>query len=151
MDFSEFAPHVDAAVARHQALGLPDEMSPFEHLLASDEDLDRAERELGVRLPEQYKEFMKRYGGGAFASLDLLPVTPRDREDLLEVNETERFSVPFVAIAPVGTGDWWGFKVNEGACSTEVSFYFFEEGSLESESPDFLTFATKQGLGIEYP
>ncbi|MGW7817748.1 SMI1/KNR4 family protein [Streptomyces puniciscabiei] len=152
MDFAELAAHIDAAVAQHQRLGLPDEMSPFENLSASDADLERVEEELGVRLPDQYRSFMKRYGGGAFGSLDLLPaVCPAGdrREDMLEVARSEQFEVAFVPIAPVGTGDWWGFEVVEGVCREPVCMYLFEDGTLETASPDFITFAAKEGLRVD--
>lgn len=151
MDFEEFEPYLDAAVARHQALGLPDEMSPFDNIRASEVEIRRVERDLEVQLPEQYKEFMSRYGGGSCASVYLLPVISKGgaERDLLDVNRTESFTTPFLAVAPVGTGDWWGFEVTQGACRDQVSIYSFEDEVVESESTDFLSFVAKQGLRIE--
>jgi hypothetical protein len=87
----------------------------FDSWVATDEDLDRAEAELNVRLPAKYREFMRHFGGGEFLFVDLLTV-----------NRDESPAAGFVAVAPVGTGDWWGF--------------------VYPDSSDFLEFMASKGL-----
>ncbi|MEU8412009.1 SMI1/KNR4 family protein [Amycolatopsis japonica] len=87
MDFAEF----DGLVSRTQAElseEPPEGFAAFDAWRSSEEDIARAEDELDVRLPSQYKEFMLRYGGGGFLFLDLLPIVAPDRriEDLVSVN-----------------------------------------------------------------
>jgi len=59
------------------------------------------------------------------------------------------YAVPnFVAVAPVGTGDWWGFVSENGVCSEQVSFLDHEDGSVQFDSDDFYEFASEKGLRI---
>jgi antitoxin YobK len=127
-------------VRRRRSASMPADFEPFEFLTASDQELRRVEDELGAVLPAQYREFMMRYGGGEFLFLDLVPVG-----DLVSVNRFEQ--VPdFVVIAPVGTGDSWGFDVSDGVCGDEVSFWFHDDRRREPDSADFLEFLSAKGL-----
>ena len=151
MDFDQLGSRVTDILARHENLGLPEDMTPIRCIRATEGEISQAERALGVRLPDQYKDFMLRYGGGAFMSLDILPVVSKGSDsDLVSVNlREESFDVPFVAVAPVGTGDWWGFQVDNLECSDQVSFYSFEDGAARMKYEDFLQFIAREGLLIE--
>ncbi|MFF7116907.1 SMI1/KNR4 family protein [Streptomyces albogriseolus] len=152
MNFDQLDSYIDGALARHRSLGLPEEMAPFKLVQASQADIDQTEQVLEVQLPEQYKEFMCRYGGGSFASLDLIPIAASIEfsVNLTSLNSREeRFALPFIAVAPVGTGDWWGFEVREGICCKEVSFYSFEDEMARIKYPNFLEFITREGLLVE--
>lgn len=148
MDFNELQEQIDLARVRHTSPELPEDDVLFESWMASDDDLSRVEDQLRTRLPEKYKEFMKRFGGGQFLFVDLLPAISQDDriDDLLTVNQGEYAMPNFVAIAPVGTGDYWGFVSLQGLCEQGVSFYSWEDGSIESQFSDFLEFAALQGL-----
>jgi antitoxin YobK len=145
LDFEEFDVLVEDARAVQAGRGLPGEIRFFDSWRASEADIERAESELTVRLPQKYKEFMRRYGGGMFLYVDLLPiVTPDGRtEDLLEVNGGEFDPAHFVAVAPVGTGDWWGFMVVNG-----IYMLFHDDGSATKFADDFLEFVARQGLRV---
>jgi hypothetical protein len=52
----------------------------------------------------------------------------------------------FVAVAPVGTGDWWGFRVQDGVCAEAVDFWFHDDDVFEPAGSDFLEFLVQQGL-----
>jgi hypothetical protein len=150
VEFSEFDALVQAARVRHANLNHLDlgEFRLFDEYRASQDDLARLEVALQTRLPAKYREFMRRYGGGQFCFVDLLPVVdPSGRgEDVAAVNRSESWSTGFVAIAPVGTGDYWGFVSRDGVCDDAVSFRFHEDGSLEVAASDFLEFAARFGL-----
>ncbi|MFD4522652.1 SMI1/KNR4 family protein [Streptomyces sp. NPDC058470] len=150
MEFEDFAAHFADAQARNAALEIANGMKAFESLRATEADLDRAEVELGVQLPRKYREFMQRYGGGMFDYVELLPVVSLDgaSDDLLSVSRCENFGSKFVAVAPVGTGDWWGFEALDGTCQDHVSFIYHENGNIEYEAEDFLTFVAKRGLQV---
>jgi hypothetical protein len=147
MEFEEF----DALLAEVRARRVGQAPSPdiklFDFWTASDEDLARAESALGSQLPARYKEFMRRYGGGQFLFVDLLPVISPDgrAEDVLTVNQDLSVG-DFVAVAPVGTGDWWGFASENGVCEERVSFLDHEDGSIQEEASDFLEFVASRGL-----
>lgn len=152
VNFEQLGSRVNEVMARHQSLGLPAEMAPINCIRATAEEIGQAEHALGVRLPGQYKDFMLRYGGGSFVSLDLLPVVASEghMNDLASINtRDESFMVPFVAVAPVGTGDWWGFQTLEGECREQVGFYSFENDTVRTKYPNFLEFVAREGLLIE--
>lgn len=148
MDFAEF----DGLVSRTQAElseEPPEGFAAFDAWRSSEEDIARAEDELDVRLPSQYKEFMLRYGGGGFLFLDLLPIVAPDRrgEDLVSVNLGSLRESGFLAVAPVGTGDWWGFTLVGKECGEAVDFRFHEDGAIERQASGFLDFLVRYGLG----
>lgn len=103
-----------------------------------------------MRFPRKYREFMKRYGGGHFLFIDLLPVISKNArlEDVPTVNDDASWRGSFVAVAPVGTGDWWGFSVVDGECKDGVDFIYHEDGQIEEGSCDFLEFLSEQALRV---
>lgn len=107
------------------------------------------EQAMGVLLPQRYKAFMTRYGGGVFGYLELFPVVARPleyRDDLRTVNDLEFPDRTFVAVAAVGTGDFWGFPVTGGRCHDEVWFHFHDDPRHEPVAVDFLEFVARRGL-----
>ena len=137
--------------ARREGMEQLPDVKLFDLWRATEEDLAGAETALGVSLPQKYKDFMLRYGGGQFLFLDLLPVVSPDghAETLLEANRREVSGREFVVVAPVGTGDWWGFVSTGGACADQVSFLDHEDGSIQPEAEDFLEFVARHGLMVE--
>jgi hypothetical protein len=150
MEFEEFDAHLARVRAEREGGALPEGLQLFEFQSASDAELLRVEQELAAQLPEKYKEFMRRYGGGQFLFVDLLPaISPEGRDDLLNVNQSEFTPKGFLAVAPVGTGDWWGFPTTDGICDDQVFFWDHEDGRMQVSHPDFLVFLTHNGLRVE--
>jgi antitoxin YobK len=111
------------------------------------EEIANVEREMAVVLPDRYKAFMMRYGGGAFGFVDLFPLMPVSGwDDLRTINDREFPDRSFVAVAPVGTGDYWGFPVIDGRCHEQVWFRFHDASDDELVAHDFLGFVTSCGL-----
>lgn len=150
MEFEEFETQVASVRAERAGKQYPPGFQLFDSWTASDDDLVRVEAELQTQLPAKYKEFMRRFGGGQFVFVDLLPAKSPDgrSEDLLTVNKGDFATPNFVAVAPVGTGDWWGFASANGVCEEQVSFLDHEDGSLQYDAADFLEFASDKGLRI---
>ncbi|MET9964978.1 SMI1/KNR4 family protein [Streptomyces sp. NPDC006356] len=150
MEFEEFEAHLAAARAKRAGLSSPEGFEVFERRVASEDDILAAEGALHVQLPDDYKEFMKRHGGGMFLFLDLLPIAGSDdqEDDLLKVNLREFAGVDFVAVAPVGTGDWWGFSVVDGRCAGQVNFWDHEDGRVQFAADSFLGFLVREGLRV---
>ena len=150
MDFTEFDRLVAPLRARSAELQAAHGFALIEARTASGQELSEAEQRLGATLPSQYKTFMMHYGGGQFGSVDLLPVTPAvpDGEDVVSVSTREDPGGLFVAVAPVGTGDYWGFPVVNGQCAEQVCFRFHDAGDPELAGTDFLTFVANHGLTI---
>ena len=124
------------------------EYSPFDGMLASEADLAEAEIALGCRLPPCYRDFMRRHGGGMFYFLDLVPVVSRDKrlENLVELNTREYPAGDFIAVAPVGTGDYWGFEVHAGTCDEAVVMRYHDAPGAGWAADDFLEFVVRHGL-----
>jgi hypothetical protein len=148
VEFEEFEALLRGVRAAQAGRALPEGFQLFDSWRASDADIERAESELEVRFPEKYKIFMRRYGGGVFQFVELLPVVSSDgrSEDLIEVNRNQFRALDFIAVSPVGTGDWWWFSVSEGVCGDAVDFWEHEGGRITSFASDFLEFVARQGL-----
>ncbi|WP_239159338.1 SMI1/KNR4 family protein [Winogradskya humida] len=62
-------------------------------------------------------------------------------------NDQEFPDRSFVAVAAVGTGDHWGFPVEEGRCLEQVWFHFHDAGDDdEIVAADFLEFLAAHAL-----
>ncbi|MEV1147917.1 SMI1/KNR4 family protein [Micromonospora sp. NPDC049799] len=151
MDFEEFDQHVQSLRARTAQSGFEaiEDFKVIEGLTASAEEIAEAERALGATLPAQYKAFMMRYGGGSFGFLDLLPIptagSAHHVDDVVSVSQAEFPDGSFVAVAPVGTGDYWCFPAIDGRCSDEVWFHYHDADDPTLGAPDFLHFAARHG------
>ncbi|MEH1127339.1 SMI1/KNR4 family protein [Micromonospora sp. CPCC 206061] len=121
----------------------------IEGLTVTGDEVTKVETRLGVALPEKYKAFMVHYGGGMFGTVDLFPISRHGTDhddDLASVNDREFPDRTFIAVAPVGTGDHWGFPVTNGQCHDEVWFRFHDVGDPELHAVDFLEFVARHGL-----
>lgn len=149
VDFPEFDRLVAPLRVRSAAIQAAYGFALIGARTASLQELLDAEKRLGATLPSRYKTFMVRYGGGQFGSIDLLPVTPTaSGEDVVSASQREDPTGSFVAVAPVGTGDYWGFPVINGRCSDQVWFRFHDAGDPELAADDFLTFVANHGLAV---
>ena len=80
---------------------------------------------------------------------ELLPVGARgsgDGDDIVSVCRRTLPDGSFVAVAPVGTGDFWGFPVRAGRCRDEVWLHFRGGGDPAPEDADFLDFLARVGV-----
>jgi antitoxin YobK len=148
MNFEQFEEVLERSESQQAPRCYPGDTRHFDLWRASELDIQRVERELNVILPGKYKEFMLKYGGGQFLFLDLLPVVSPDgrAEDLIEVNSGAFQGVGFLAVSPVGTGDWWGFFADSHVCREQVDFRRHEDGYSERAADDFLDFLVKNAL-----
>ena len=148
MDLAEFEalaePLLRKSVAKQAEYGF----ALIEGHTVTAEEIKDVEREIAVALPNKYKAFMMRYGGGVFGFVELFPVAPvpSGADDLRTLNDREFPDRSFVAVAPVGTGDHWGFRVIDGRCSEQVWFRVHDAGDDESVAQDFLEFVASRGL-----
>jgi hypothetical protein len=120
----------------------------IEGLTATADQIASVEQEMAVILPEKYKAFMMRYGGGAFGFVELFPIATGSQayDDLKTLNDQEFPDRSFVAVAAVGTGDHWGFPVTDGHCQDSIWFHSHDAGDDEPVAADFLAFIAEQGL-----
>ena len=115
------------------------------------DEIAYVEDRMGVILPEKYKVFMTRYGGGVFGFVDLFPLVEPETQandgDVWTENERNFPDHDFVAVAAVGTGDYWGFPVIGGRCQEQVCCHVHDAGDdHEPVAADFLEFVAEYGL-----
>jgi antitoxin YobK len=91
---------------------------------------------------------MMRFGGGLFGYVELFPIgaTPGNYDDLGAVNDHEFPDRGFLAVAPVGTGDFWGFPVIDGSCLDAVWCRYHDVDDDDLVAADFLDFVAESGL-----
>ena len=149
MDPAEFDALIEPLRQRSAASAAVHGLALIEGCTATANEIADVEHQMGVVLPAKYKEFMMRYGGGVFGFVELFPIVIHaadDGEDLRSVNDREFPDRTFIAVAPVGTGDHWGFPVVDGRCRDEVWFQFHDAGEPELDAADFLEFVAHHGL-----
>ena len=148
MDLAEFEVLVEPLRQKSAAVLAEHGLAIIGGWTATADEIARVELDMAVTLPDKYTAFMMRFGGGAFGFVDLLPIlaTPEEPDDLRTVNDLEFPDRNFVAVAPVGTGDYWGFPVVDGRCQDSVWFRFHDAGDDRPVATDFLEFVAEYGL-----
>ena len=115
--------------------------------LATDEEIDHAEAELGVRLPSQYKDFVHRYGGGYFGFTNVFSVNQSSEWYIVSKWDLLPPKVDFVPVTDDETGGYYGFLVSGDVCSEEVYYFHPDEDELPSfQYPSFLEYVKETGL-----
>jgi hypothetical protein len=139
MEWNAFESHVRHLMQEHPVWFQLDRDPP-----ASLDDIQRAEAELGTRLPESYRRFLQVFGGGYFAFAVVFSVSDSEWS---VVRRNEDGSRGFVRASDNGTGDYYGFKSIDGVCSEQVFFFDHEDGSIRStEYGDFLEMMVDRAL-----
>ena len=142
MNFHEFEESVQRIRAQK-----PMWFSSQNEKVATDEQLVSAEKILGVELPSEYKEFVRRYGGGYFALTNVFSVDPASEWYIVVKQKEFNLSDKFVAITDDETGGAYGFLVESRKCSDAV-FYLNpdENGIAVLQYASFLEYLAKVGL-----
>lgn len=140
MEFEQFEKRVEKARAEQPLLfGLERDAIPDR------EEISRFQQEYGVRLPEQYIQFVLRYGGGYFGYTVLYSLDRGSPFYLGAHNTKEPGELLF--IGENGCGDSYAFCVREGRCSEAVVLWEHEEGRvLPAAFSDLFDYLIKTGL-----
>jgi hypothetical protein len=116
---------------------------------ASLEKVAAAQGALRATLPPEYVEFVQRYGGGHWAFVQVFSAEPGSEWNVVERNhEAGLLPLGFLAVSDNGAGDFYGFKVVEGVCTSGVVFWDHEEGGalMETGFKDFFKYLVARGL-----
>lgn len=142
MNFEEFEKIFKEIIAA-KPLWLEGEMEP----LATKEQISIVESKLGVKLPSQYAEFVKRIGSGYFGYTNIFSVNEIGEWYLPEKMKQLNFSDDFVPITDDETGGYYGFKISDGGCEEGV-YYVYPDDSVEPifKYPTFLDYVVSVGL-----
>ena len=112
---------------------------------ADAEALRQVESDLQATLPDDYKWFLRTFGGGDFAFARIYSADPRS--DLLVTSNQPGGGQSLVAFADDGTGNLLGFPIRGGACVDEVWVYDHEEDAVRpSIVSTFLDYVADVGL-----
>ncbi|MDQ0462267.1 hypothetical protein QO010_000015 [Caulobacter ginsengisoli] len=87
---------------------------------AADVEIAVAEAALGLALPIEYKSFLRRFGGGYFAQINVLTVGEASDWNIVRCNEVVPKDRSFLAVTDDETGAYYGFKYANGVCSPEI-------------------------------
>ncbi len=103
-------------------------------------------RRLGVRLPDDYAWFLREYGGGEFAFVEIYSADASS--DLYIVDkQASAADLNVLAFSDNGCGDDYVFPVENGVAADAVLFHDHETGELRPEASDgFLDFVARHGL-----
>jgi hypothetical protein len=149
MDLAEFDRLAESLRHRSALATATDGLPLIEGFTSTAQEITDVEQHLGVTLPDKYKSFMMRYGGGGFGFVELIPLTSPPSAGIQDLDSLNREEFPdrsFIAVAPVGTGDYWGFPVTHGRCHDQVWFHFHDADDPELDADDFLEFVARHGL-----
>ncbi|QFT87266.1 SMI1 / KNR4 family protein [Bacillus sp. THAF10] len=94
----------------------------------SDFQIQNVEKTLLLSLPDEYKRFVKEFGGGYFAFTNIFSVSEIGDWNIVKLNNQIglRNSHSFLAFSDMETGDYYGFTFEKGVCDSKVSFFDHE-------------------------
>ena len=97
-------------------------------------DIERLESRLLIQLPSDYKDFLLRFGGGYFALTNIYSGTNGSEWNLFDRNGEIGLleNNGFLAISENGMGDYYGFKIENKICGSEIFFFDHEDGTVKS-------------------
>jgi hypothetical protein len=147
MTFDEFEATLAREKPRHTSwFSEHDETFPP----AGDDEIRAAEAALGARFPAQYIRFLTTYGGGDFCFARILSVNTADDDDIVAFNRTHALPDGFIAFNEDGTGGYYGFTAEDGACSDEIFYLDPDEAGSPAKSYDTLgDFLCAVALGLK--
>ncbi|GFI09303.1 hypothetical protein IMSAGC007_01764 [Lachnospiraceae bacterium] len=114
---------------------------------AAEEMITDVEKYYDIKLPKQYKEFVKDYGGGYFG---FIVVFSCDHNSMFYIKDNVAknwiYEKNFIPIIDLETGDFWGFEIKEGICQKTVGLYSHEEDEIQESTMDFFDVLIKYGF-----
>jgi len=127
MNFNEFNDLVEKTKTKHPIwFGLEPDKSVNEIAIVN------AEKTLKAKFPNEYKEFILKYGGGYFAFSIIYSLDDVSDWNLVKINhEYLSLRTGYILISENGVGDFYGYKIINGVCSSEIYFYDHEIESWE--------------------
>ena len=143
MEFDTFLGIVDAAgkerprllALEHDGIPCPGDIAAFESALQ-------------IQLPEKYKQFLLRFGGGYFGIANLYSLDSSSCFYLLNHNRLPLGNE--LLIADNGCGDCYALRIENGICRDPIFFYDHESREISDAAfPDVLTYLASVGLKMQ--
>jgi len=138
MDFELFKDLVSKTKLEHPMWFVEldsDEIQKSEDLVNIEEGLVEIEEDLKVKFPKEYKDFIFEYGGGYFAFSNIYSLEKKSCWNIADLNHTYNgIRDNYLLFSENECGDFYGFKVVDGFCQSNIYFYDHEEDKWESTS-----------------
>jgi SMI1 / KNR4 family (SUKH-1) len=115
-----------------------------------EDKLLKLEQKAGFTLPEEYRNFLKRFGAGDIGTITVL--SPDPESDFSFWKGQEPFEkVSWVPVVDDGKSNYYGFVVESGVCSREVWFADQDLGYELSgtEYEDFYQLIATEAFGVD--
>lgn len=105
---------------------------------ASDEQVARAQLELGLAFPEDFAYLQTTLGGGVVGLTWTYSINPEGENPIREINGGElQPRSDFLAFSDNGAGDYYGFKIAHGTAVPGVWVLDHETGELSKTADTF--------------
>ncbi|WP_082459498.1 SMI1/KNR4 family protein [Bacillus sp. FJAT-25509] len=116
--------------------------------MCTDTQIAKAEKHHSIRLPNEYKLFVKTFGGGYFAFTNIFTVN-NGEWNIIQLNNQINLinSHKFIAVSDNEVGDFYGFEIENGICNPKVKYYNHEINKVvETQFEDLYQYVLKVGL-----
>lgn len=116
----------------------------------SDGEIFIAEKELNVKFPIEYKQFIQEYGGGHFAFCIIYSICKKSDWNIVDINNKYiLLRKDYLLISENSSGDFYGLNILGNKCSSQL--YFFDHDSEEwSQTKYSNLFEYIAELGLSY-
>lgn len=118
---------------------------------ASEDELQEAEVQLQVELPSEYREFLRKFGGGLFAFSNIFSVAPGSDWNIIgKSKEAGLDEIGFLPVSENGVGDFYGYCCRDCQCTSELYFFDHETGRVQpSHYSNLFDYVAEVGLRQE--
>lgn len=129
-----------------------EEKNPIIFALESDakaetREIEDVEKYYEVILPDAYKDFVNKYGGGYFGFIVVYSCDCNGAFYMKKnVSKEWVLEKSFLPVVDLETGDSIGFEIKNGICQDRMVLYSHEEGELHKIEMDFYEVLLKYGL-----
>ena len=115
---------------------------------ATDTQIAQAEQEIGANFPDEYKFFLRKFGGGYFGRANVFSVTPESDWNINLINSRYNKRDDFVAVSDDQAGGYYGFLRTSDHLSQQI-FYLYpsEESTPREKFPSLFAFLHSVALG----
>lgn len=116
-----------------------------------EETISKWEKEYGYSLPEDYKAFLKKIGGGYFGYTVIYSFDENGQFCITEYVSKEMINeLQMIPIIDFETGDYAGFDMKNGMLTDELVIWLHDERMKKRLDIDFYELLVKCGLRNEH-
>lgn len=145
MDIIEFAQKVDELAKKDPKL-----LALERDQRATSKMVFDVENYYDLKFPQDYIDFLKRYGGGYFGFTVVFSFDANGdfyiKNNISKQWTAEKNFLPFLDLE---TGDFIGFLIQNRICTEKIAVYSHEEGELSELNLDFYNVLLKYGLNLD--